>query len=101
MVFHLIAHQRLRTGRDRFLDQGHREVRDADVPAQAEFLDMRQRTQRLRQRHPRIWPMQQQQIDFGQMQPGQAFPGRAFEIVRREMRSPHLGGHKQLFAPHS
>ena len=66
MVFDLVAHQRLRTGRDGLLDQGHGEIRNADVPRQAELLDMRQRAQRLRQRHPRIGPVQQQQIDFGQ-----------------------------------
>jgi hypothetical protein len=65
MVFDLVADQRLRASRDGLFDQSHGEVRDADVPAHAKLLDLRQRPQRLLQGHLRVRPVQQQQIDFG------------------------------------
>ncbi len=65
---------------------------------------MRQCAQRLRQRHPRIRPVQQQQIDLGEPQFGQALLGGSLEIVGREMRrlnheylvAPDLGGAQAL-----
>jgi hypothetical protein len=98
MEFDLIADQRLRAGRDRLFDQSHGKIRNADVPRQTDFLDIRQRTQGLLQRHPRIGPMQQQQIDLGKMQLAQAFSGGALKIVRREMRGPDLGRHEHIVA---
>ena len=98
MVFDLIAHQRRRAGRNRLFDQGHGEVRDADVPGHAELPDMRQRAQRFLKRHLRIWPVQQQQIDFGKPQLGQALLGGTLEVVRREMGGPDLGRHEYLVA---
>jgi hypothetical protein len=99
MVFDLVAHQRFQARRDRLFDQSHDEIRDADVPGHAEFLDMRQRAQRLLQRHVRIWPVQQQQIDFGKAQLCEALLGRSLKIVRREMSGPDLGRHEHLVAP--
>ena len=43
--------------------------------------------------------MQQQQVDLGKAQPGQAFLGGSFEIVRREMGGPDLGGDEHVVAP--
>ncbi len=60
---------------------------------------MRQRAQRFGKRHVRIWPVQQQQIDLGQAQLAQAFLGGSFQIVRREVGGPHLGGDEHVLAP--
>ena len=80
MVFDLVAHQRLRACRHRLLDQGHGEIRDADMPAPGRAcLTLRQRAQRLRQRHLRIGPVQQQQIDLGQ---AAAWSGSPWRSVR-------------------
>jgi hypothetical protein len=43
-------------------------------------------------------PIQQQQIDMRQAQPGQALLGGSLKIVRRKMRGPDLGGHEHLVA---
>ena len=43
--------------------------------------------------------MQQQQIDFGKPQLGQALLGGTLEVVRREMGGPDLGRHEYLVAP--
>ena len=99
MVFDLVAHQRFRACRDGLFDQSHGEVRDADVPAHAEFFDLRQRAQRLLQGHVRVWPVQQQQVDSGKAQLCEAVLGRSLEIVRREVSSPDLGRHEYLVAP--
>jgi hypothetical protein len=42
--------------------------------------------------------VQQQQIDFGQMQSGEALLDRSLEIVRREMIGPDFRGDKDLVA---
>jgi hypothetical protein len=82
-------------------DQGDGEIRNANVTRETELPGIRQRAQRLRQRHMRIGPVQQQQVDVGHAQADQAFFGGAFEIVRSEMRGPDLGGHKHLVAADS
>ena len=57
MIFDLIAHQLFRARRDGLFNQGHSEVRDADMPAHSELLDLRQ--------HPTSpATAQQQQIDL-------------------------------------
>src|SRR6266851_1947361 len=45
--------------------------------------------------------MQQQQIDLGKAQLGQALPGRSLEIIRREMGGPDLGRDEHIVASHS
>ena len=97
MVFDLVAHQRLRTRRHRLLDQGHGEIGHADMAREPCLLDPRQRAERLRQRHLRIGPVQQQQVDLGQAQPCTRLSlGRPLEIMGREMRGPDLGGDEHL-----
>lgn len=63
--------------------------------------DPRQRAQCLHQRHLRIRPVQQQQVDLGQAQSHQAFLGRTLQIVGSEMRGPDLGGEEDLIALHA
>src|SRR5258708_36884257 len=45
--------------------------------------------------------MQQQQIDLGKAQPGQALLGRSLEVIRREMGGPDLGRDEHIVASHS
>ena len=101
MILDLIADQRRRALLDRLLHQRDREIRHADVPGHAELAHMGERIQRLRQRHARVRPVQQQKIDLGQAQPGQALLGRAFEVVRGEMIGPDFCGDEHLVARHA
>jgi hypothetical protein len=73
MILDLVADQRFRTYRHRRLDQGDGEIGHADMPRQPLLFDPRQRAERFDQRHLRVRPVQQQQIDLGQAQPHQAF----------------------------
>src|SRR5258708_27740511 len=59
---------------------------------------MSQRHQCLLQGHVRVWPVQQQQLDFGKPQLCKAVLGRSLKIVRREMSGPDLGRHEHLVA---
>ena len=98
MEFDLIANKRFRTGRNRLLNQGDREIGDTNVPRQAELFDMGECAERLLEWYPRIGPVQQQQINGSQMPLVQALLGRALKIVRGEMGGPDLGGHEDIVA---
>ena len=99
MVFDLIAHQRFRTGGRSLVNQRDGKIRNADMSGHAEPFHMRERPQCFRQRHVRVGPVQQQQVDFGKPQPGQALLGGAFEIVRREMVGPDFCRDENVVAP--
>src|SRR5215207_7894875 len=71
------------------------------MPCDSLLPDPCQRAQRLHQRHLRVRPVQQQQVDLGQAQSHQAFLGRTLQIMRREMRRPDLGGEEDLIALHA
>ena len=59
---------------------------------------MRERIQRLRQRHARIRPVQQQQVDLGDAQLVQALLGGAFEVMWRKVTGPDFCGDEHLVA---
>jgi len=71
------------------------------MAGQSLALDPRQRAQRIRERHLRVRPMQQQQVDLGHAQPRQALLGGSLEIVRLEVGGPDLGGEEYLVAFHA
>ena len=61
-------------------------------------LDLAERAKRLAERDLRVRPVQQQEIDLGEPQPHQAVLGGPFELARRKMRGPDLGGDEHLLA---
>src|SRR5581483_8628123 len=101
MVLDLVADQPLRAGLHRLPDQRHREIGNADVACQPHLLGVGERAERLGQRHLRIGPVQQQQIDMGLAQPHQALLGRALQVMRSEMIGPDLGGEEDVVALHA
>ena len=101
MHLELVADQRLGRQRHRLVEQRDVEIRHADVARHAGLLDLAQRAERFGQRHLRVRPVQQQEIDLGQPQLHQAVLGGAHELARRKMRRPDLGGDEHLVARHA
>ena len=99
MHLDLVADQRLAREPDRFIDQRDREVGHADMAGQTVLLDPAQGAQRFGQGYQRVRPVQEQQIDLGQAQPGEAALGGMLELMGGEMRRPYLGGQENIVAP--
>jgi hypothetical protein len=78
----LVAHQRLGRQRRRFVEQRDVEIRHADVARHAGFLDLAKRAERFDERHLRVRPVQQQQVDLGQPQLHQALLGGTQQFPR-------------------
>ena len=101
MAFDLVADQLFGGKLNRVLDQRYSEIGNADVAGKPVALDLAQRADGFNKRNLRIGPMQQQQIDLGQPQPGQAIPRGALEFARRKMVGPDFRGDEDLAAFHS
>jgi hypothetical protein len=99
MHLDLVAHQRFRGEAHRLLDQRNREVGHPDVAGVPASLDVAQGPQRLGERNLRVRPVQEQQINLGQPQPRQAALSGTFQLERRKMRRPDLGGDENALAP--
>ena len=80
------------------LDQRDGEIRHADVSREPVALDLAQRADGFGERHVRIGPVQQQQIDLAEPQPRQAIARRALQLARREMTGPDFGGDEHVAA---
>src|SRR5262249_55518337 len=91
MALDLIADQWLGRNPVCFIEERHGEIRNADLPRVALALHLGHGAECLRERHARIWPMDQQKVDHIQTQFGQTFLDGTFEIMRSEQRGLHLG----------
>ena len=98
MTFDLIANERLGRKPHRLLDELDGEIGHPDMARQPIALDLAQRAERIGERDLRIGPVQQQQIEFAQAQPAERVARGPFEIARRKMRRPDLGGDKHVAA---
>ena len=81
MALDLIADQLIACQPSRLRNQRNRKVRHTDVARQPLFLDLTERPDRVRQGNPRIGPMQQEQIDFGQFQSLKGLLGGAVKVT--------------------
>ena len=98
MAFDLVADQRLARDLVGLVEQRHGEIRHADRARVALALHLGHGAERFGQRHARVRPVDQQQVDHVEPQLRQTFLHRAFEIVRRQQRRLHLGGDHHLGA---
>ena len=100
MVFHLVADDVRAVLLHRFAHQRDREVGDADVAHLARALQVRQRAQGLRERHPVVRPVDQQQVEIVGAQLRQAVLGRRRQVGVVQLVHPHLGGQEHPVARH-
>ena len=98
VAFDLVADQRLGGRLHRLLDQRHGKIRNANLPHEAFVLQFGHGAQRLGERHARVRPMDQQQVDNIEPQLDQTFLDRTFEVMRRQPLRRHFGADHDLGA---
>ena len=86
---------------ERLLQQAGGEVRHADLPHAPVVPEPVQRAERLLQRHLRVRPVQQQQVDVVDAEPLERLLGVALDQLRRGVRVRHLRGQEDLVPRHA
>src|SRR4030088_2034121 len=99
MDFDLVGHQGFVREPDRIFQQGGGEIRDPDMSRATVALGLTEDAEGLRQRNVRIRPVDEEQIDPGQLELGEAFIERALEIIGRELVVIDLGCDENVLAP--
>ena len=77
------------------------EVRHADVARPPVLADLVQRVQRLLERHVRVRPVQEQQVELVDAEPLQRLLRVALDLVGRRLVVRHLRGQEDLVARHA
>jgi hypothetical protein len=98
MHLDLVGDERLACKPRRLIEHGAGEIGDADVPGLAVLLGIAQQTNALGQRHLRVVPVNEQQIDEGQIELAKAALDRALEIAGRKLVPIDLGGDEHILA---
>jgi hypothetical protein len=79
MNLDLVSHQRFVCKLNGLLQQGCGEIRDSDMFGSAIAFSLAQNSERLLERHFRIWPMDEEKIDPGELQLFEALIERALD----------------------
>src|SRR5665811_1998072 len=86
MALDLVADQRFAGDLVGLVEQGHSEIRNADLTRVARAFHLGHGAERFGKRHARVRPVDQQEVDDVEPQPRQAFLHRALKIARRQQR---------------
>ena len=98
MNLDLVGHQGLVRKLDRLLQQGGGEICHPDMLRSPVALGLAQDVEGFRQRHLRVRPMDEQQVDPGQSQLDETLIERALEVGGRELVEIDLGGDENVIA---
>src|SRR5262249_6119582 len=98
MDLDLVRHQRFARKLHRVLQQRDGKIRDPDMLGTPVALGLAQNAERLFKGHLRVWPVDEQEIDPGELQLLQALIERALEVGGGKLVVKNLGGHENMLA---